>query len=122
MLLDFDCRRIRERLLHFYERKNGNEYAADEAKVVKEFTRSAAGVQSPKSKDIRTPTALKRTIEYLLSDIVADTRKPFNVAYDFIFDRLRAVRQEIVMQNLSETRTVELLEPICMFLAHSFYR
>lgn len=116
------CRRLREKLLHFYERKTGEEYAADEWKVVKEFARSAAGVRSPTAKDIRTPAALKRTIEYLLTFVVPDKRRPFNVAYDFIFDRLRAVRQEIVIQNLSETKTVELLEPICMFLAYSFYR
>lgn len=90
--------------------------------MVKEFARSAAGVRAPKAKDIRTPAALKRTIEYLLTDIVADTRKPFNVAYDFIFDRLRAIRQEIVIQNLTEAITVELLEPICMFLAYGYYR
>lgn len=120
---DFHFSRTRERLLNFYERKDGIDYyAADEWKVVTEFARSAAGVQSPKAKYIRTPKALKRTIEYLLTFIVTDTRKPFNVVYDFIFDRLRAVRQEIVIQNLSEATSVELLEPICLFLAYSFYR
>lgn len=120
--MNFDCRRIRERLVHFYERKRDSKCAADESKMVKEFARSAAGVQSAKARNIRTPKALTRTIEYLLTDVVTDIRRPFNFAYDFIFDRLRAVRQEIVMQNLPEAITVELLEPICMFLAYSFYR
>lgn len=108
--------------MHFYERQNCREHVADESKMVTEFARSAAGIQSPKAMDIRTPMALKRTIEYLLTHVIVDTRKPFNVVYDFIFNRLRAVRQEIVIQHLSEAITVELLEPICMFHAYSFYR
>lgn len=71
---------------------------------------------------MRTPNALKKTVNYLLSDIVTDTQKPFNFAYDFIFNRLRAVRQEIVIQNLDAQTTIELLEPIIMFLAYSLYR
>lgn len=39
-----------------------------------------------------------------------------------MFDRLRCVRQEIVIQNLNISTTVKLLEPIIMFLAYSRYR
>lgn len=48
--------------------------------------------------------------------------KPFNVRYDFIFNRLRAVRQELVMQNFSPSKTLMTLEPIVMFLSFSLYR
>lgn len=89
---------------------------------MKEFSRSAAGHKAPRARDLRTTRALLKTVEYLLSDVVNDKRKPFNVVYDFIFDRLRAVRQEIVMQNLDEKVTIELMEPMCMFLAYSLYR
>lgn len=89
---------------------------------MKEFARSAAGVQSPKSHTLRTKAALKRTVHYLLTDIVRDDRRPFNVAYDFIFDRLRSVRQEIVMQDFDALVTIELMEPMIMFLAYSSYR
>lgn len=110
--------------MHFYERKPSRfgEYIADESKVVKEFARSAAGVQTPKPHSLRTKHCLKRTVTYLLTDIIQDERKPFHVAYDFIFDRLRAVRQEIVMQDLDEMTTIELIEPMIMFLAYSLYR
>lgn len=90
--------------------------------MVKEFARSAAGVQTPKPHTLRTKNCLKRTVNYLLTDIIRDDRKPFHVAYDFIFDRLRAVRQEIVMQDLDELTTIELIEPMIMFLAYSLYR
>lgn len=120
----FLFRRTREKLLHFYERvtmPNG-QHIADKSKVVKEFARSAAGIQRPKPHQLRTPATLQRTVRYLLTDVLNDTRKPFHVAYDFIFDRLRAVRQEIVMQNLDSALTIQLLEPIIMFLAYSLYR
>lgn len=44
------------------------------------------------------------------------------MAYDFIFDRLRAVRREIVIQMYDARQTIRLLEPIVMFLAYSRYR
>lgn len=94
----------------------------DESKVVKEFARSAAGVQAPRPKSLRTKACLKRTVTYLLTEIIRDERKPYHVAYDFIFDRLRAVRQEIVMQDLDAVTTIELIEPMIMFLAYSLYR
>lgn len=90
--------------------------------MVKEFGRSAAGTQRPKTHQLRTPATLQRTVRYLLFNVLNDTRKPFHMAYDFIFDRLRAVRQEIVMQNFDYLLTIQLLEPIIMFLAYSLYR
>lgn len=117
-------RRTRERLLHYYERQpsRSDVYIPIDGKVVKEFARSAAGVQAPRPHSLRTKKALKRTVTYLLTDIIRDDRKPFHVAYDFIFDRLRAVRQEIVMQDFNEIVTIELIEPMIMFLAYSLYR
>lgn len=117
-------RRTKEKLLHFYERKISRfgEYIADESRVVKEFARSAAGVKTPKPYSLRTKNCLKRTVNHLLTDTITDDRRPFNVAYDFIFDRLRAIRQEIVMQDFDEITTIELIEPMIMFLAYSLYR
>ena len=51
-----------------------------------------------------------------------DKRRPFHVAYDFIFDRLRAVRQETIIQNYNAQQTIRILEPVIMFLAYSRYR
>lgn len=57
-----------------------------------------------------------------ISSIILDKRKPFNYVYDFIFDRLRAIRQEIVMQNYNAKQTIKLLQPMIMFLSYSRYR
>jgi SAC3 domain-containing protein 1 len=54
--------------------------------------------------------------------ILFDQQKPFSFRYDFIFDRCRAIRQEIVIQNFPCDATVKILEPIVMFLSFSMYR
>lgn len=54
--------------------------------------------------------------------VLLNSDRPFNVRYDFIFDRLRAVRQEIVIQNFSSSKAVTILEPIVMFLSFSLIR
>lgn len=61
-------------------------------------------------------------IRLLSSRIIRDDRRPFHQAYDFIFDRLRCIRQEIVIANLPEQETLELLEPMIIFLAYSYYQ
>ncbi|XP_061395550.1 SAC3 domain-containing protein 1 [Musca vetustissima] len=112
--------RIREKLLHYFEYKNGQKHVP--GKLVKCFSRSAADKKIPRPQDMRTEGCLQRCVEYLLREIVLDNRKPYNIVYDFIFDRLRSVRQEIVMQDYNAKQTIKLLEPMIMFLCYSRYK
>lgn len=59
---------------------------------------------------------------FIIHRILLNQDKPLNFRYDFIFDRCRAVRQEIVIQNFPCMKTLMLLEPIVMFLSFSLYR
>ncbi|KAL5275751.1 SAC3D1 family protein [Megaselia abdita] len=111
--------RVRERLLNFYEFKDGRKNVP--GILVSEFARSAAGMQRPKKFELRTEFALQKTVNYLLQTVITDKRRPFSHVYDFIFDRLRAVRQEMVIQCFEEDATVKILEPIIMFLSFSRY-
>lgn len=105
--------------MHFYET---NPPSSDDILVcISEFSRSAAGHRNPRSADLRTPATLRRTIDYLLDRVLLDERRPIWFAYEFVFDRLRCVRQEIVIQNLDSRTTIGLLEPIVNFLAYSSY-
>lgn len=61
-------RRIREKLLHYFEQKNGQKNKP--GVLVKEFTRSAADVKMPMPKEMRTEAALTKTVEYLLKEQV----------------------------------------------------
>uniref|UniRef100_A0AAG5D9L8 SAC3/GANP/THP3 conserved domain-containing protein n=1 Tax=Anopheles atroparvus TaxID=41427 RepID=A0AAG5D9L8_ANOAO len=90
--------------------------------MVKEFSRSAADRRQPKAWEIRTPRALQESLYYLLTIVLTDTRRPFHQRYEFIFDRMRAIRQEVVIQNLSGAEALPILEPIVRFLCLSAYR
>ncbi|XP_059614157.1 germinal-center associated nuclear protein [Phlebotomus argentipes] len=112
--------RIREKLVHFFE-KNPKTGGVDKARMVRAFARSAAGKECT-ARDLRTVSALKQTVSYLLTEILPDKRKPFHEVFDFIFDRMRSVRQEIVMQNISPIDTLALIEPMIFFMVYSRYR
>ncbi|EDW18676.1 germinal-center associated nuclear protein [Drosophila mojavensis] len=112
--------RIQKKLLNYFEYKDGQKHIP--GVLVKEFTRSAADAKVPKAKDMRTELCLTRTVEYLLKDIFMDERKPYHFVYDFIFDRLRSVRREIVIQQYNPRQTIRLIEPMILFMAYSRYR
>jgi hypothetical protein len=44
------------------------------------------------------------------------------LVYDFVFDRLRAVRQDLVMQGLGSVDSIKVLEPIVRFHSYAGYR
>uniref|UniRef100_A0A182JTX5 SAC3/GANP/THP3 conserved domain-containing protein n=1 Tax=Anopheles christyi TaxID=43041 RepID=A0A182JTX5_9DIPT len=116
--------RIREKMVHFFEtdpdaRMPG---VADRSRMVKEFTRSAADRRQPKPWEIRTQSMLLETVHYLVTIVLPDPRRPFYQRYEFIFDRMRAIRQEMVIQNLAVCEVLPILVPIVRFLCYSAYR
>ncbi|XP_028140396.1 SAC3 domain-containing protein 1 [Diabrotica virgifera virgifera] len=120
--------RLRERqgLLHILEvvpgTENNKNPKADVKRVVKEFTRSAAGKSFLISGNLRPPDVLLKTINYLLDEVISNKEVPWMVKYDFILDRLRAVRQDMVIQNVSRPHQIVILQPIIRFLTYSSYR
>lgn len=111
---------------------------ADPERTVKSFSRSAAG-KIKKQSDLRPPLVLQRTVNYLLFEyynrkwfftiineinfsLVDNTDVPWHVIYDFITDRLLEVRQDMVIQNVSEIESIGLLQPIVRFHAFAHYR
>ncbi|XP_067009663.2 SAC3 domain-containing protein 1 isoform X2 [Anabrus simplex] len=126
-LLQFSiARREREGLLHAFEILPGTEHLrrpkADPLTTVKSFSRSAAGQQAPHPSELRPPHVLKETIVYLMESIVPLDDVYWTIVYDFVFDRLRAVRQEMVIQDLNLRHCIEILEPIIRFHAYAGYR
>lgn len=59
-------RRIKEKLLHYFEYKNGQKHVP--GKLVKCFSRSAADKKIPRPQDMRTEACLQRCVEYLLKE------------------------------------------------------
>ncbi|XP_044259475.1 SAC3 domain-containing protein 1 [Tribolium madens] len=117
--------REREKLLHVLEMVPGTEKTkhpkASKVHMVKSFSRSAAGKQI-KPETLRPPHILLKTVKYLLCDVIHTKRLPWHSVYDFITDRLMAVRQDLVVQNVSKAESITILQPIVRFHAYAAYR
>lgn len=127
--------REKENLLHILEldldsmsmdqkgpRKKNVCARADQKRVVKEFRRSAAGRDMQQPNEIRPYSVLMKTVDYLLRNVVKETRVPWNVVYEFVTDRLRSVRQDMIIQQLPCEECIAILEPIVRFHAYAAYR
>ncbi|KAK9891738.1 hypothetical protein WA026_016535 [Henosepilachna vigintioctopunctata] len=99
-----------------------NKPKADPNRVVKEFNRSAAGKSMTNENNLRPPEVLLQTLHYLLHDVINDTQVSWIVKYNFITDRLRSIRQDMVIQNTSKAYSICLLQPIVRFHAYSAYK
>lgn len=53
--------------------------------------------------------------------VLQDERGSWLTKYDFISDRLRAVRQDMIIQNIPKAYAIYLLEPMVRFHAYSAY-
>lgn len=80
-------------------RSNGPDNGfADPSLMVKSFKRSAAGMDSPLPTEVRSPAALRRTLDYLVNDVLSgDENLP--VMHGFLWDRTRAIRKDFIFQN-----------------------
>ncbi|KAJ8927365.1 hypothetical protein NQ314_020140 [Rhamnusium bicolor] len=118
--------RERERLLHILEIVPGTENdripKADINRMVKSFARSAVGNSMQEPKNLRPPGVLLKTISYLFDDVISRNDVPWTVVYDFLMDRLRSVRQDMVIQNISRAHYISCLQPIIRFYAYASYR
>nr|CAD7395133.1 unnamed protein product [Timema poppensis] len=118
--------REREGLLHILEIKTGTEKhkrpTADPNCTVKCFSRSAAGQEMQKLSDLRPPPILLQTILYLFNNVLTNKTMEWSTLYQFVFDRLRAVRQDMVIQGVEASDSITLLELIVRFHAYAGFR
>ncbi|CAB1331427.1 unnamed protein product, partial [Coregonus sp. 'balchen'] len=64
--------------------------------------RPAAGKDSTRPSDLRPPAVLLKTVCFLIDDIsTSPTLQPWTDVYDFFFDWLRSVRQDIIQRMFS---------------------
>ncbi|XP_020788810.1 SAC3 domain-containing protein 1 [Boleophthalmus pectinirostris] len=113
--------------LHQYEILRGTakdrQPRADPLRTVKEYARPAAGKDSTNPSDLRAPDVLQKTVRYLLDEIATSPNlHPWTEVYGFVFDRLRAVKQDMIIQRLSGTECVTILEQSVCFLVYASYR
>ena len=118
--------REKEGLLHAFEidesTKGARRPKADPRKTIKSFSRSAAGVIMTEPNQLRPASVLLSTTKYLLEKIATRTDVDWIVVYDFVFDRLRSVRQDIAIQRINVPMSIQIFEPIVRFLVYSAQR
>lgn len=67
-------------------------------KMVKALARSAAGQDAPLPMDVRSPAALRRTLDYLLHTVLGNDGD-LPTVHGFLWDRTRAIRRDFVFQS-----------------------
>ena len=125
--------REKQRRLHFFETlaftsptsnssSQQEKLKVDSRAAVKEFSRSAAG-KSIDPSDLRPANVLLRTMNYLIEEIASrDSVYPWQMIYGFVFDRIRAIRQDLVVQRITGKPVVEIFEKACRFHILSGYK
>ena len=117
--------RERNRLLHPFEiipeTKKHKFPKADRAKMVKEYTRPAAGKTEPTMSDLRPAPVLLKTVRFLVEKVLPISTVPWCRVYEYVFDRLRAVRQDMVVQRIKGPEAVSILETAVRFHIYSAY-
>ncbi|XP_031719716.1 SAC3 domain-containing protein 1 [Anarrhichthys ocellatus] len=113
--------------LHRFELLAGTERdrrpRGDPLRAVKEYSRPAAGKDSTNPTDLRPPAVLLKTVFYLIDDIAASPHlRPWTEMYSFAFDRLRGVKQDMIIQRVSGLTCVAILERAVRFLIYASYR
>ncbi|RUS70233.1 hypothetical protein EGW08_022004 [Elysia chlorotica] len=122
--------REREGLLHPFEiqeedvniNRKLRRPRADRRKVVKQFSRPAAGRADTDPSHLRPAPVLNETVAYLLGSVASRDHSSWSVVYEFVFDRLRAVRQDMVMQGIVGRDAINILEQVVRFHLYASYR
>ncbi|KAI9882283.1 MAG: calcium channel protein [Watsoniomyces obsoletus] len=73
--------------------------AASQPHMVKRFRRSAAGDEAQLPSDVRTPRTLRRTLDYLMDEVVGGPKRLADV-HAFVWDRTRSIRNDFTLQNV----------------------
>ncbi|CAH0053293.1 unnamed protein product [Clonostachys solani] len=98
--------------------KDPKDNVASTQRMVKKLARSAAGQEAPLPMDVRSVPALRRTLDYLIDDLLKND-KNLPGLHGFLWDRTRAIRRDFAFfSSLSpdELKTqIYVLENIARF-------
>ena len=82
------------------------ERTPDETRMVKAYTRSAAGMDVELVSEIRSPATCLRTIDYLMKRLDGDT---FDFLHSWIWDRTRSIRKDLRTQRIEQRTDINIL-------------
>jgi len=98
--------------IQIFPAAKAKEKVAYEDIMVKRFRRSAAGYDEQLPSDIRPPTVLQKTLDYLFNDVVGGP-EPLATVHKFVWDRTRSVRNDFSIQQV--TKVEDLMVAIDCF-------
>lgn len=76
-------------------------------RMVKRFRRSAAGYDEQLPSDIRTPQTLRKTLDYLLDQVIGGPERLASV-HKFVWDRTRGIRNDFSIQQVTKQEDVKI--------------
>ncbi|CAF0788053.1 unnamed protein product [Adineta ricciae] len=118
---DMCCERERitrecQRLFNPYE-FDSDTRALNQSLMVTQYSRASADQAMPSAYDLRSGPVLLQTMNYLITNIMDKFDQDREQAdwYNFLWDRLRAIRKEITQQHLRDETAIEILEQCARF-------
>lgn len=60
--------------------------------------------------------------KYLCFSVIKEKEDEWHIVYDFIVDRSRAIRQDMIIQNFDRPDFICILQPMVRFYAYAAYR
>ncbi|KAG0713908.1 SAC3 family protein C [Chionoecetes opilio] len=117
--------RQREKMIHPLEMAidcNGRRLNYPQARaMVKVFSRPAAG-QEVKASDVRPVPVLMKTIKYLLTNVCCQNDISWALVYQFVYDRLQAIRQDLCVQGVRNSMALQTYQAAVRFYVYAHYR
>ncbi|XP_073329353.1 germinal-center associated nuclear protein [Pagrus major] len=90
----------------------------DHTAAIKEYSRSSADQEEPLPHDLRPLPVLSMTMDYLVTRIMDQGHDNYRDWYDFVWNRTRGIRKDIIQQHLCCPDTVTLIEKCTRFHVH----
>ncbi|KAK1317962.1 hypothetical protein QJS10_CPA05g00754 [Acorus calamus] len=105
----------RERLrdLSAFERLNGNPGKTSSSLAVKKFCRTISASEMAVA-DIRPLPVLQDTLRYLFR-LLETSGYQFEMVHDFVFDRMRSIRQDLSLQHIVNDQAIQMYEEMVKF-------
>lgn len=89
-----------------YERVNGDRNQTSKSLAIKKYTRTA----EREAELIRPMPILQKTMDYLLKLLNLPYDDTFLGLYNFLWDRMRAIRMDLRMQHIFSSKAITMLE------------
>ncbi|XP_030614652.1 germinal-center associated nuclear protein [Archocentrus centrarchus] len=95
-----------------------NTEMVDHTAAIKEYSRSSADQEEPLPHELRPLPVLSMTMDYLVTQIMDQGHDKYRDWYDFVWNRTRGIRKDIIQQHLCCPQTVSLIEKCTRFHVH----